>query len=377
MFLVFILISAFQGTEEISYFQSPTILLKPDNIKAHYIDFKDTIPSDTLFQIRSKEGYPISYFRKIKTGLCFDKKCRLLDIVLYWNITGRYLGFELPEDEFLSKSDHEPFVMKEYQRLSEILADTRSPLANFTYNQLILKPDPEDIEVDGISSATSPAVLAHVVEGAVYTTYMLWHLIYGPTQQGVVNLTTKALSPGLLVKILESPVQSDKMWALNHINGYIKLTPELRDKIIQSINNDNYSLAERAINSINPVELQSDSLQLLLLDRFHETDYSIKKLLIDKLKEAPDLNKQVKINLANNLMDLNVEILSRVLEVFKQHKVSDMETYHKIAKLLQNENSFISNKAFDFFNNVEVNDKEIENLLNKHKSKQGIPAHEN
>src|SRR5690606_28823472 len=103
---------AFQANNRIKYFQTPTVPLEAARVVKHYIDFKDSIPNDTLYQIRSVEDFPIAYYRKIRTGLCFDNKCRLLDIILYWNITGRYLGFEMPKDEFLSKTDHEPFVPK-------------------------------------------------------------------------------------------------------------------------------------------------------------------------------------------------------------------------------------------------------------------------
>ncbi|MEX2335973.1 MAG: hypothetical protein WD555_01725, partial [Fulvivirga sp.] len=242
-----------------------------------------------------------------------------------------------------------------------------------SYNQLVIKPDHIAAEVDGTSSATSPAVLAHVVDGAVYTTYQLWHLIHGAAKEEVQHLTVELLSPALISQILESPNQTDIMWALNHINGYIGLTPELQDKIIQFINNDNYSLGERAINAINPIELRSDTLQLLLLGKFNSTNYSLKKLIIDKIKKAPELNDRVKMNLANSLKDLNGEILSRVLETFKEHKVAQPGIYQQIAELLQKDNYFISKDAYDFFEDVDIKDKEIKKLLRKYETAQGLP----
>lgn len=368
-FLIFIFVSAIQSTQKIRYFQTPTISLEPENVQTYNLDFKDSIPDNTLYQIRSKNGYPISYYRKVSTGICFDNKCRLLDIVLYWNITGRYLGFELPEGEFLSKSEHEPFVRNEYEQLNKILADSDSPLRNIAYNQLVLGPPPNSDDIDAVSSATSPAVLAHTVPGAVYTTFMLWHTIYGTTQREAEDITIKMLSPELIFKILESPNPNDMMWALNHINGYINLTPELREKIIQFIDNDNYSLSERALNSIDPNELEFAS-QILLLEKFHTTDYSIKRIIIDKLKEAPQLSPEVTRDLADNLRNLNGEILSRVLETFQKHNVSNKKIFHRIAPILENDNYFISKKVYDFLTNREIKDKKIEQLLRKYKKTQ-------
>lgn len=362
---------AFQANNRIKYFQTPTVPLEAARVVKHYIDFKDSIPNDTLYQIRSVEDFPIAYYRKIRTGLCFDNKCRLLDIILYWNITGRYLGFEMPKDEFLSKTDHEPFVPKEYERLNEILADPESPLGGFTYNQLILKPDTKEVGVDGISSATSPAVLDHVVEGAVYTTYQLWQYTYGPAQQEVENLTKNALSQALILKIMGSPDKSDRMWALNHIKGYVELNPMLRDSLLHYISSDNYSLAERAINAIHSDELRDDSLQLQLLYKFYKEDYSLQKLLIDKIKEAPELLPQVKTSLASGLHSFSGEIFVKVLDVL-DHQGADGEIYHKIAALLEKDNYFISRKAYDFLIKNEVKDKKIEKMLHKYATKQGI-----
>lgn len=367
--MVALLVSAFEVTKEIKYFQSRTIALKADHVKKYRVDFKDSIFSDTLFQVNSREGYPISYFRKIQADICFDQKCRILDIILHWNVTGRYLGFELRGDEFLSKTDHEPFNEKEYDRLHQILANASSPIANFTYNQLVLKPASNYPELDGITSATLPAILDHIVPGAAYTTYKLWHIIYGATQSEVEKLTTKALNAEFMLKIFESPDESDKMWALNHLNGHVRLNTQLRNTIISLINNDNFSVAERAVSAIDPIELKSDSLQLLLLERFYHTDYSIKKLLIDKLGESPRMSQEVEMNLTDSLHNFNGEILSRVLEVFKRHKISNLHTYRKVALLLEHKNHFISRKAFNFLKSSAVQDEEIKKSIQTYHSK--------
>src|SRR5690554_4970202 len=131
--------------ERIRYFQSQTLMGEMDTVVG-LPSMTHDIP-DTLFQVRSKDGYPISYFKKIYTGVCFDGECRMLDIVLYWNITGRYLGFELPKGEFLSKFDHEPFTDGEYERLHELLADLLSPLSMYTFNELAPKPVLEEDEM--------------------------------------------------------------------------------------------------------------------------------------------------------------------------------------------------------------------------------------
>lgn len=366
--LVMGLFSASQKSEKIRYFHAQTISLSPDKIQTYVVDFKDSIGVDTLFQIRAKEGIPIAYFRKITSNVCFDNKCRLLDIVLFWNITGRYLGFEIPKGEFLSKSDHEPFTADEYQRMSEILADSLSALGGFSYNELVPKPNPELAKVDAISSATAPNVLEYVVKGAVYTTYKLWHFVYGTTQDEVEKLTAKEVSPNLLLKILGSPDLSDKVWALNHSGEYLSQDSRLRTNIFALIDNKDYNLTERAINAINLKSTASDTLQLLLVDKLKKSNYALKKLLLNKLKEASVLNLQAKKSLAQQLKSLNGELVGNALDIFKKQNVNDSETCRIVAELLENDNTFISQKAYTFLKSIKTQDEVIEKKLVNYKT---------
>jgi len=327
----------------------------------------DGIP-DTLFQIRSASGLPIAYYKKIYTGVCFDNECRMLDIVLYWNITGRYLGFELPEGEFLSKFDHEPFTESEYERLHGLLADLLSPLGMYAYNELAPKPPVEEEEVDGITSATSKDILEYVVEGAAFTTYTLRTLVYGPIQDEVESLTRQALSEELVLKILESPDVSDRIWALGHVRDHLELTPALRVAILNFIDDDNYSLAERAVHAIGSGELESNALQMLLLEKFYQSDYGLQKLILDKLKEAPQLDAKVTADLAQNLKKWEGGLLSNVLDLYIAQKVYDIETCRMVSELLQNENRYISQKAFNFLESNGQSYEEVDKQLDVYRT---------
>ncbi|TYR37757.1 hypothetical protein FXV77_00225 [Sphingobacterium phlebotomi] len=365
---VFVLLtSAFFPVDRIRYFLSPSIRGDITTVKKYPVNFNDTIPNDTLYQNLSKEGYPLSYYRKITTGICFDNKCRMLDIILLWDITGRYLGFELPEGEFLSKTDHEPFRQDEYERLHNILADEHSPLANFSYNQLIT-PQISFLDVDAITGPTAPAVLDYVVQGAVYTTYQLWHFTYGQAKEEVEKLTIKFLSVDLILKILDSENDADKMWALDHIKGYVTLAPVLREKILQFINNDNYSLAERAISAISPLELADEIFQEAILEKFFTADYSLKQQLIDKLTEVDKLSANVICKLADNMGTLNVAMLGRVIDLFRKQHVVDDKALKKVIPLLKHENSFVRRKAYGLLMSIENQNQYIKDALKEYTS---------
>ncbi|GAB3166516.1 hypothetical protein [Telluribacter humicola] len=365
-----LLFTGYHRSYTIRYLHTPTIQLPVDTTVFHIVDFGDEVSNDTLLQSLSKEGYPIRYSRAIRTGVCFDNKCRPLDVVLHWNVTGRYLGFELPKKEFLSKYDHEPFTEKEYQRLHELLTDSLSPLGGFYYNEVVPQADSTYNKVDAVSGATSANVLEYVVEGAALTTYKLWHLVYGPTQPKIQALTRQRLSPELLYLILTSSNMNDRMWALNHVQGYVASTPEMQALVLSYISSSNYSLAERAINSINQTDLQSDVLQARLMTIFLKSGHSTKKLLLLKLKEAPKLSTEVADVLRNNLQLLNGELLATTLDLFIQQGSIDLETSRAVSELLVNTNSYVSKMAFSFLEKVNSTDETIKKRLTDYRAKQ-------
>ena len=118
-----------------------------------YISF-----GDSLFLSQTSDGTPKSFYQHYSTGVCFDNQCRPLDIILHWSISGRYLGFEMPKGEFLSKTDHDPFTRKEYLQLNEILSNADLPFKDIKYHELMNQPESSIESVDAISGATSERI---------------------------------------------------------------------------------------------------------------------------------------------------------------------------------------------------------------------------
>ncbi len=351
-----ILSSFLQEKEKLRYTQRATITDDHDGIPTDTLVFPDSLSSDSLFLLRTGENIPLHYFRRIHTGVCFDNKCRELDIVVYWNITGRYLGFELPEGEFLSKSEHKPFSAEEYERLNELLADSSLPLGGISFNTLIEASKSESGLVDGVSGATSAEVEKIVVKGAAYTTYTLWNMVYGPTRDLVIRHTESQLSPDLIVLILNSPDKSDRVWALNRIDQSIELNSELTSALLNIITGKEFFLTYSAINAIESVHLESDSFQSEFFSKYGEVNHSIKKMIIEKLMEAPYLSLDVVQSSGSLLEQLNGQQLGDFLRLYTRHSVDDLETFRTVARILQNENRYISQKAYEFLMGVNTID---------------------
>ena len=183
--LIVLILTFFQEKYPIKYMQVATIESSPADGPSIVVTIKDSVTNETVSLRKIKDNILLDYYKKVKGEVCYDDECRLLDIVVYWNITGRYLGFELPKEEFLSKYNHEPFSESEYQRLHTLLADSSIPLDAVSFEKLLEQPRNEEGTVDAVSGATSKSVAGMVVKGAAYTTYKLWNIVNGPTMDFV------------------------------------------------------------------------------------------------------------------------------------------------------------------------------------------------
>jgi hypothetical protein len=369
LLVVTALSSFLSDKEKLKYTQRPTIVRDYREKQTLVVAYSDTLNGDPLYLVKTKKGLPIHYFKNIITDVCFDNECRLLEISVYWNITGRYLGFELPKGEFLSKYDHEPFDDEEYERLNGLLADPNLPLGNISFQKLIELPESNEESVDGVSGATTLEVSKMVVKGAAYTTYTLWHIVYGHAMDLVERITEEQLSPDLIDLILKSPDITDRVWALNRINQDIDLNPKLTATLLDIASGDDFFLAYSAINAIKPSYLNSD-LQIALFSSYLEADHSIKKMIIEKLLEAPQLSAEVVESSRNLLGTLNGQQLKGFLGLYAKFEISDLETYRAMAEILKNENRFISKQIYDFLKGSDIADEEFIKLLDDYEQRE-------
>ena len=95
-----VLYSFLQQNPPLKYMQVATIESSIAEEESIVTTYKDTLANDFIYLRTTKESIPLYYYKNVKGEVCFDDECRLLDVVVYWNITGRYLGFELPRRIF-------------------------------------------------------------------------------------------------------------------------------------------------------------------------------------------------------------------------------------------------------------------------------------
>ncbi len=353
----------------IRYFEDGTFDANDFLLRYEVVEFNDTIPNDTLFIREMPNGLIHSYYRKVNTGVCVDGECRKLDVILYWTVTGRYLGFELPEGEFLSKVDHIPFEEKDYLRLVEILNDPYSRLGQFTPEQLTIdmtdslqyrgEPILNVHAVDGVSSATLPAVKEVTVDGAVYTSYTLWKYTYGETRNGLRKYTIDHLTEDLVIYILQSENRQDKQWALRNLGDMLNWDERLKEVFYDEILSRHDALTNEGIFIIPDSVLENNVFQLKLITGFKSFGYMEQRNILQKLQGLSIISPDVIACLAQTLPELNVDIINRIFSLFDKYELKE-EVELSIMHLLDHENEIIAQKASDFLINHKIQRKKAD-----------------
>lgn len=364
-------IFSFQNKEEtIKRCNNPEIINNAVRAISHFINFQDTIPNDTLWEFVDETNTPMYYSRNIQTDVCINGECRIVNINLFWTITGRYLGFEMPPGEFLSRTKHKPFFPEDYDRLHQLLADPLSPLAHYSITDLVPPVNSvKEKKADAVTSATLTTLLDYIVKGAVYTTYTLWHIIYGQTKREIENLTAQQLTPALTMNLLDSKNIDDQVWALNHIPGKIRIDSKILQKILFNVSGDDVYLAERSLNILTPEILGKDSIQEQLAKIYSQSGFLHQRLILEKLKNAPSLHPVLLHQLSAQLSETSGILIKRMMELFISKNVNNENVVTEVCLLLNNGNRFIANQALKYLETLPVLDNKTKRSIEKFKRK--------
>ncbi len=363
--ILFVLLSffllGFHSSERILMLNKSTF--KGGNFKEVSVSVNDSIKGGSLLK-RYSDGLLHSYARRIHSEVCMEKECRPLDVILYWSLTGRYLGFELPEGEFLSKTDHVKFQENDYQQIHKLLSDPISPLGNYSLNELV--PVVND-DIDAVSSATNLNVKDYIVDGAVYTTYVIWHLVHGICKDEIQETTKLELDEKILIEIFSSENKDDIVWALDNIPSQIEWNDKLVSQLLILVNNENFMVAERAIRIFDYDLLANEKVQLQLFSSFNERGYLMKRRILECLEDVPVLSPSIKNELINGLPEYNGSLVKNILGLLSIHRPATIDDELAIASLMNHNNRYIARKAFQFFEDSNPENKKIEKIMKKYK----------
>ncbi len=266
----------------------------------------------SIFGVYDELGILQYYTCRIKTPVCRNDYCDVVEIDFFWDILGNFTEFQLLPDKPLTKLDHVPFSKADYDRLRTILLDQNPPFMHLRKSQLLAAEPLKDApDVDAVSGATAKHLKEMMVEGAAFTCFTLWHIANGDihfqmqehTRQNLNELQVRHLldSGGLEVQyfLIENMEPAHFALFLDELMGLMENADAyMLNRFVQGISGD---LLEKPVVQqflVKRFELLDPPAETALLHGLMQEEVSLSatalKLLVDQLDHNyPDRNKSI------------------------------------------------------------------------------------
>lgn len=267
-------------------------------ISDYAVLFEDTLGiTHRISRLLNEATEPEGYVSHIETPVCSDTLCNLMDIRVFWSLSGAYWGFDTITYKPLTKNDHLKFDRKDYEKLHELLLDEQSILRRRHKDDLFDKEVKRVSQVvDAVTGATAKEVKEAVVDGAVYSSYTIYHLVHSQLSAVVREDVRKHLWPGVKEKLSKSDKIDERIFFLKELPR--EEFDRYRDDVLQTI---------------------TDAVPR---DRL----YVMKKMPKAMWEEA-----EVQLRLAEIAGQLDIHSLSQYLNQLKETKQLNLETLQKLS----------------------------------------------
>lgn len=315
------------------------------------IHFNDTLPNDTLYICYSRANLPMAVYREIHTGVCADGLCKLIDIRIYWTITGRYLGYVLPHEQELTKKKHVTFSGANYEILHTILADSLSLLANYTLTNILPK-NTDTLSVDAVSGATIPDLTPYIVADAAYTSHTLWHLVYGTSRDSLIKVMRNIITIPLLDSLLKSNKAFDQLWAINNATIIGQPTEKYVPYALLMLQNGNYATVKGALNFLDNNLPLSGTYQAALLNLLQGSDFDTKRLAIERIQKIDTLNALGAQKIIQCLPCESPYVVKSLLSVLEKKYVPIGNDIRSISNLLDSSSKQVAKITYIYLLNM-------------------------
>jgi hypothetical protein len=331
------------------------------------IQFLDSIPDDTLTIYFKNRDLPSAFSRDFHTAVCLDTLCRVVDITLYWEPTGKYLGYSLPYDKELTRKEHAPFSEKDYSRLHEILGDSSSQLKIFTPADL--HPVRKSVtKTDGITGATLPDLAAWIVPEAAYSSYTLWHLTYGVTRDSLMAYARSHLISSELINVLLQPNDPyNQIVALQWIEDAKLNSSQFLEPALLVLHSQNYRTAGQALKFLKKFGLNPERLQKEVIPLLDSEDFRIKYVAIEYFRELTTIPESVARQMMIRLNMDNYYMVNVILSLFENRFHPGQDDQKELSKLLAGKNLNVANRVYHFLLKIPDKSPDLDKQLTRYR----------
>ena len=316
----------------------------------------DSLLNHQMHLLMDKEGLPLFYYSDIQTPVCIDGLCKPVNVELYWNLIGNYLGYGVYSDELLSKYDHEIFEEEDYLTLHNLLSDELSILGRRKLSTLYNSDVKRDkaikfkgVEVDAISGATIKEIKTSVVGGALYSCYTLWHLVHGEAAVKIKDNIPHIYSESHEDYFLRSNHEDYHYYAIKRLSS--SDFEKNIDLITLIFKNGNPLLRSYILKKL-PKQLYAHPLMISdVYKQFSQLDLNSKTILLENLMHSAVASVIYLSDQLSSMSHNQIKIFLRMISKMESFEIAEVE--ESFRDFATNNNSPYSHLVTEFLENHE------------------------
>ncbi|MBD0777855.1 hypothetical protein HPE56_08620 [Maribacter sp. ANRC-HE7] len=318
-----------------------------------YIDNEDPLSDSNIVEFRDANNISRYFTRRIRKPVCLSQVCQPISLYIVWDGSGNFQKLKLIKNKPLSKTDHTEFTQKEYLKLNSILSDEHSILKNLQKEDLILEDNRNLLEkgIDAYSGATKPSLYEYVVRDAVYTCYTLWHTVYGPTRQRILQILDEKADSEYLRTIFNEQDIDYTFWGIDFLERHPKYQNGFYKEVAQYINSKNDELSQKALDYFSPNRLTELEVQKYLVTKCKKE----KQLdIIWKLASIENLDSSVILILLEkyNVGGIDVTDLGYVYKMMTKEHLANDKINLIMRNILNDDNRYVRNITMECLDKI-------------------------
>lgn len=297
-----------------------------------------------VVQSKDQNDFPVGYAMQVVSEVCADKKCRLLEVTLHWNAVGGYERLDYPPGKPLTKKEHEPFTADDYAKLDRILKDQDSLLARQSLPSLG-KPGKVGKGFDGVTGATPATIKESVVEGAAYTTWVMWHWANGEIVPRLRNLTGQSCTPPYLKYLLHSKDRRCRDFALKYLMDHHPAGTQFQEDVLHILETGDSQHIELSLRYLTTATKDKERLQAHLIESFYRMNTMNNPMVLEYFASETNLPSTTMEGLTAHLNQLPYFQIHLILRLLEQRNFFSKKTEADVAHLLDKDDFFIARRA--------------------------------
>ncbi|WPR73368.1 hypothetical protein [Algoriphagus sp. NG3] len=342
MMLSFYRTLGFVGLLLIFYF-FPQEIAHPIRVIHKGIDLKDPVDC-TLMEVRDANNRPAHYYMNVESVVCGDSQCRVDIVKIYWDKFGRFDRLLVPVGVHLEKNEGLSFTGEDYKKLEKILKDENSPLHDLYKSEVVGSMGGEG--VDALSGATILVEKSAFVEGAVWTSYSLWHWAHGATKDHIRTITSDSYTISELHSLTQSSDPYVQVFAIEALRAKKEYSLKSIEIILSAVEKD-FSLLKSTLSYWKgaPNESSIYAYSQLLTEAYSPSRIIILSAILDSdLVFEPTFFENLKLPSG----ETTYQEIDLWLKILQKNRVVTEPIQLQLATLLDDPDFLISRRVYWF-----------------------------